>query len=140
MNTYTLDVVPKPDAINRNGLFYSKNDLDEAISKYLENYETSKRLVTLGYPSNEHDMFCVNLNKVCGTVKSIKYNDDVHAYVADIELIDNPMMKYINSHLNPIKYEMALNKTGIVNESNTVTDITITSVSLVPKHDSTFQN
>ena len=30
-NTYTLEVIPKPDDVNRNNIYYRKTDLDWAL-------------------------------------------------------------------------------------------------------------
>lgn len=45
MNTYTLEIIPKPDTPNRNGCIYSKESLDAAIEKYNETIAAKRAMI-----------------------------------------------------------------------------------------------
>jgi hypothetical protein len=134
-NTYTLEVIPKPDDVNRNNIYYRKTDLDWALKCYQAVIDKGNAFVVLGYPAYDTDLGYggIKLDDIIATIKSIKYNEELNSYIAEIEFNNNI---YHSAIIDMIKhdvsnYRLALNKIGQVKD-NIAHSLKISNCSIVP--------
>jgi len=111
---FVVNVLPKPDVPNIQGITFNKEALDKAISEYMEN---SHKMVMLeqnkqsGNPSAD-----TNLDKVCGHVVDINFNEETKSYESVIKLIPNKNSKIVVDAMDKVNFVLGTNKFGTVRQ------------------------
>lgn len=107
----TVPVLPKPDIPNANGVLFAGDSLKKAIEKYMDGPYHHVMFQPDGQTGDVHQD--VDLDKVCGSVVDITFNDDNKEYEAVIKLIPNKnSANIINLMDKGVEFTLGTNKMG----------------------------
>lgn len=113
----TVSVLPIPDVPNVNGILFEADALKEAIQKYMD---SPYQHVMLQKDAQVGDMKAdVELDKLCGSVTDIQYNEDTKSYDATIKLIPNKNSAFVLEKISEgISFTLGTNKVGMLCQVN----------------------
>lgn len=114
-----VPVLPKPDVPNIQGILFDGKSLKEAIDKYMEE-PIHKHVVMLQTENQTGDMKAdIDLDKLCGSIAEINFDEHNSQYMATIKLIPNKNSALVlNSIKNGTKFSLGTNKVGMLAEVN----------------------
>lgn len=107
-----VKVLPQPNVPNVQGITFTKEQLDKCISDYMDN---SNKMVMLqpnvqsGNPSADTD-----LDKVCGHVVDMTFNEQTNSYESIIKLIPNKNSKIVIECMDKVDFVLGTNKFGTI--------------------------
>ena len=112
---------------NVNGIFYSKEELDNAIKSIMDHIEIRRMCVVSTIPN------CPEINPmdVIAIVKRIYFNADEGCFMGEIKFIDTPISNALRSRYEESDENIYLlmNKTGMI-ENNVAKIINVISFTL----------
>lgn len=145
--TITVPILPIPDVPNASGILFKGNMIKDAIDTYMDlpaQFRQTMLQLTAQVGDSKSD---IEIDKLCGNVDNIEYNEETKSYVATIKLIPNKNSGLVLTALEEDNnFFLGINKMGIISDvsDDNVTEypigtryvcdskITILSTSLIP--------
>jgi hypothetical protein len=113
--TITVPVLPVPDTPNANGVLFKGDMVKDAIDAYMK---LPVKHIMLQTTTQVGDSKAdIDLEKLCGNVDDIEYNEETKSYMATIKLIPNKNSGLVLTALaEGNNFSVGTNKMGMISE------------------------